>query len=607
MRSPGLLTLWKDAKPPERIPAYPTYGLKRAQGGETTFDIGDSLDLGNGKTRILTEEREAKPEEFLRDTVLRFLPDWTENMRFRLLVAEAAGKSRDLQQLQIEFCRSSILYFANTWCWTFDPRLPAGDKIVPMVTYPIQDDLLQWLVGLVHYQREGLAEKSRDIGASWTAVVGICWLVLFYDGMETHLMSMREDDVDDGTPRVGSLFGKVRFLLDHLPVWMRGGWERDKQSLDKKMFVQIPETHSTVTGLLSRSTAGRSDRTSLLVPDEFAFVEESEGVLDAIGDLGGAKCYISTANGAGNAFHRMAHEPGANKLRMHWSDHPLKNPDWAMLRRGEMGMSEERWSREHEIAYETSQSGRVFPQFISNRSAEFPWHHVQSGDLVTYEPAYPTYTTNDFGVSDPCATIWAQIKPAPPEFLDFTDTTLVFFEEHQARDMTAFDLRWLINSKGRHYRQHIGDKRSGEQRDSSNRSWVKNLADPQPPSRFSKFYKRTIIPGPPVIMDGRRDREEETLETFRILLDTPGAIAFSEMGCPGATLAMQNWGFPIDKETREPKTDQGPKHDQWSHYCKAILYLVMMIYGNLARTKGLGGSDSEEWDFPAIQISRYRS
>ncbi|KKL74923.1 hypothetical protein LCGC14_2060050, partial [marine sediment metagenome] len=444
----------------------------------------------------------------------------------------------------------------------------------------------------------GIEEKSRDMGASWMEAAIVVYLACFYQRMNSKMMSMRREDVDDRT--TDSLLGKVRFLLNNLPPWMQGGWAEFGQH-DNKMLMSFPETGASIEGLLSQGTAGRSGRGTVGFFDEFAFVEESHLVMDATSEIANSKIYVSTVNGMGNAFADMAHEEGVRKKSLHWRDspHPLKNPEWYRWRAGEPDMNDERMAQEHDIIYETSTSGRVFPQFISVRPEGAPWGHVQDGELVQYDPAYDVCTATDLGVSDPCSTLLVQVKPAPPEISMFSKECLVFFAEHEARGMTAFDLRYLLNERPYHYRRHICDWRSGKQTDSSGSTWVKNFADPDAKPKYSTFYKTIIIPGPPVVMHGRRSGENKTLEQFRVLLNTPGAVVVSRHGCPHFIKAMQNWSFPMDRETKEPRTDSGPDHSPWSHACKAALYLVDDLYG----TSGEAPSDDQDWDYPAYRLA----
>ncbi len=596
MKSGNLLTLWSEALGPEQIPPTPPVLLLKAKGGETTYFAAERIPLTENRTFVVIATTPAEPDELLRGPDLKFLPDWTENLRHRMLVKSACDGNPAVQSVNTLLCKSSILYFANTFAWTLDPRRTDIRKI-PFVTYPFQDDLFTWIVWMIQSSSSGIVEKSRDMGVSWIAAIAAVWLAIFFENVEAMFMSMNEPEVDNRTE--SSLLGKVRYVLRNLPDWMRAGWIEEGKG-DRLMTIQFNETESLVSGILSRGAAGRSKRATVVFSDEFAFVEDSEMVLKPLSEVANTKLYLSTPNGAGNAFHRMAHEQFTPKKTLHYRLHPLKSPEWQEWKRGQADMTEETWSQEQEIQYETSVIGRVFPQFVSVESPDAKWIHAQDSELTKYDPAYDVYSFTDLGISDPCSTVWCQIKPAPPDFQVFTKLTLVFFEENEARNMTAYDLRFIINRKKYRYRHHIVDERTATQRDSSDSTWRKNLADDEVSFVYSRFFHEMIDVGDPVITVGLRNQVDPTIETFRKYLNMPGAIAVSRANCPRFILAMQNWKFPLDKNTNLPVSQSKPDHSQWSHYCKAALYGVDLLFG---KGQAIMPDEQDDWNFPARRVS----
>lgn len=599
MASDTLFQIAADAIPVDSVPEWPRVELLRAEGGERTYDIVESREVAPGRVMYAVDAREAQPGELLRDDTLRFRLDASKVLDWRTRIALNAESDPRVRSAVLAYCKADIRFWINTFCWTLDPRETGQhSRTLPFATFEFQDDLIGHWVWAVARSMSVLTEKSRDMGASWCAAAICVWLCLFHDGMQARLMSKNESDVDNRMP--GSLMGKVRFILNHLPSWMRGGWVERAHVSDTHMHVGFPDTGSAIQGILSGGTAGRSDRATVTFADEFAFVEESHRVLDALSDLSNAKVYLSTPNGQGNAFAEMADNPATSKRSLHWSIHPQKNDEWAKKRRNEPDMSEERWSREHEIAYETSVIGRVFPQFVRTSLGSEVWCHVQDGDLVAYEGSVPVWTSSDLGSSDPCCTLWAQIKPAPPEYHIYgTRYTLVFFAEHERRDMTAWDLRYLLNTRGFRYHTHVMDLRTADNRDSAGKTWRSNLAEAAVNPVYSKVFGQTIDPGPPIFIDGNWSYEEPTLIRFRDLLQRPGALAFSRDGVPHLIRAIQNWSYPLDPRTREPRSDASPKHDKWSHAAKAAIYLVDFCYDRLIRPES--HMPASTWDMPAFR------
>lgn len=259
-----LLSLWSEALPPEAIPAYPKIELLRAKGGETTWDW-DAVNKAS-------LPRPAEPGEQMRDADLKFIPDPTENLLYRIQVNQRAARDPAFAGLQREICKSSILYYVNVFGWTFDPRrIQSGlDPELPFCTFPFQDEYLEWRLWTLKHQMAGVTEKSRDVGVSWLNMSANSYLINFFQGSVAYLTALREEDVCN--KGVDSLFGKVRFFQSRLPAWLRNGWEPGSRD-DIHMYLSIPDMNSAVRGQKVDSTSGRSGRATVVDADEFAHVQ----------------------------------------------------------------------------------------------------------------------------------------------------------------------------------------------------------------------------------------------------------------------------------------------------------------------------------------------
>ena len=74
-----------------------------------------------------------------------------------------------------------IVHWVDHWCWTYDPRLP-GAKTVPFDLFPMQADFLRWIQARVAANEDGLAEKSRDVGATFLCAAYAVHAFLFTPG-----------------------------------------------------------------------------------------------------------------------------------------------------------------------------------------------------------------------------------------------------------------------------------------------------------------------------------------------------------------------------------------------------------------------------------------
>ncbi len=521
----NLLTVWNTPAP--AIPSYPTYQLLYNPDGSPTLEK-------SGKQMI----------------------DVQENVDHRAGVIVNADGDRYYQQFQIELCRSSILYFCNTFCFTFDPRLPPARRVLPFVTFEFQDDLLTWMVWLINDEHDGLSEKSRDMGMTWCSAVVSVWLSVMFEHEHGYFMTLKEDDVDDRT--VDSIFGKIRFLISALPEWMRAGWQENKQGVDNKMLLNFPNTESAIKGILSGGTAGRSGRSRYLFCDEFAHIEGSTEVQEAISTLASSNIYMSTPKGWGNEFARMAHEPNTIKKTLHWTLHPQKNEMWHARERDRPRYTDEIWAQEQDISYDKSTTGRVFPQFKATAVSDGEWIHSQIGPFFEWDPHYDVWAGIDLGYGDPQGTVFAQFKPAPPEWQLHTKTTCVIFAEMQDSNLSV--ARWVERYRTLPYavRHWVADMRSAKQTQATGITW-------------QTYYQEEGF-----VLEGLWHDEQGPIKEAVKLMETPGAFAINSATCPITTMAAKSWKFKStrDKETGDPLFSNQTSHGKFSHIMKAMCYLI---------------------------------
>ena len=76
-------------------------------------------------------------------------------------------------------CSRDILYWINTFVWTFDPRKP--NPKIPFITYEYQDEAFLAMdealpgAGGEFKGHDVIIEKSRDMGASWICLTLFAW------------------------------------------------------------------------------------------------------------------------------------------------------------------------------------------------------------------------------------------------------------------------------------------------------------------------------------------------------------------------------------------------------------------------------------------------
>ena len=139
------------------------------------------------------------------------------NLRWRKNALWDGAKVPGAAKALREQCAKDILFWVNTFCFTYDPRLER-QKVVPFTTYPFQDDALLKLINAIRKGYDVGIEKSRDMGASWINLAAFTWLWQF-SPMNSLLAVSRNESYVDGPSNPKSLFWKIDFLLEHQPKW----------------------------------------------------------------------------------------------------------------------------------------------------------------------------------------------------------------------------------------------------------------------------------------------------------------------------------------------------------------------------------------------------
>lgn len=246
---------------------------------------------------------------------------YVENLRFRKALVEAG--SRDLQVAQDIWvaCARDPLFYINTFVWTYNPKKKHGETL-PFITYPYQEDMIREIVAAIEDGEDFVMEKSRDMGASWICMLVFEWYWHFHGGKQFLCVSSKEDLVDKSNNK-NSLFWKVDFVLrsDHQPGWLRPSYDHYKL-----MFVNY-DNGSTITGESTNSNAGRGGRSTAILLDEFAAVEEDTKVAAATRDNTDCRIFNSTPTfrGTNCEFYKQTQKEGVRKYRAHWTLHPEKS------------------------------------------------------------------------------------------------------------------------------------------------------------------------------------------------------------------------------------------------------------------------------------------
>lgn len=476
----------------------------------------------------------------------------TENLKFRLLLLNKCETDENLRHVIKERCRRDIWYFFNVFLFTFDPRTEG--KSLPFITYEFQDEYLWDLDKALNSGYDLLTEKSRAMGASWLMLGFLLHKWLFKPKFTALLGSYIEDLVDNRT--IDSHFGRLDYLLDRLPEWMRpNGFDMGKHR--NSMKLDNPETEGIINGYAPTERFSRAGRYDCIFVDELAFWKHARSAWTAMGDATKVRYVTSTPNGKGNLFADLALKSTIKKCVLHWRQHPLKDEAW--YENEKKRRTEEEVAQELDINYNKSVTGRVYPGFD-----EWNFNETQK-----YNKDEPLFVSWDFGLSDETALIWLQVnREGTVRIIDSFQKSGVgidFFVPFVTGEIKSFrkykytdeEFEKIEAHKGWQDAIHYGDPTGDNMSQTSRTSVIKQLREigiyVQSKRGIEFTFKQRHTATQLLI---RRLKVDKSLDDF---ID-----------------AMQNARFPKKSELSQSTNEvTKPIHDWTSHYRTALEFYAV--------------------------------
>ena len=269
---------------------------------------------------------------------------------------------------EMERCASDLIYWVRTWVDTYDPRFIADGcpADIPLDPFPRQEEFLAWLAERQQMQEDGSVEKSREVGVTWLFCAYAVHRWLFQPGFRLGLTSHVQDKVDK-IGEMKSTFEKLRYILRRLPAWMlpkNFTWRVH----DNFMRLINPDTNAGITGEVG-DNVGRSDRCSMYIVDEAAFIEHPERAAAALSQTTRCRIDVSTPHGTHIPYYKklMSMLP-RQRFRFHWKSDPRKDDAWYENERKRIG-DPRMIAQELDIDHAAAAEGLEFP-------AEFFGPHI---------------------------------------------------------------------------------------------------------------------------------------------------------------------------------------------------------------------------------------
>ena len=300
---------------------------------------------------------------------LRVPRDMKGNIAFRLHTLDWCEGNPERQRAVMECCKNDILFFISVFVLQFNPKR-VGREVEPFIPWDFQGEAIKaTMEHLFEKQRRVVWEKSRELGATWLALIIFVWCCLFHDWKTFFCISHSEQAVDSPGKK-NTLFWKIDFILEYLPDWMTRGVVR------RKLSFEFPATHSSIEGGATTERSGVGGRNTALLLDEFSKHPKDYQILGQTADTGPC-LIIGTHYGTGSAFYDLTNrtDPPVFKVVMHWSQHPEKrkglykfNPDTSRV---EVLDTQYQYPDDYYFVKDGSPTGGPYPGIRS------PWYDAE--------------------------------------------------------------------------------------------------------------------------------------------------------------------------------------------------------------------------------------
>lgn len=293
------------------------------------------------------------------------MTNWTASSTlYALALAEREKRARVRRRVSIPDATTFIQHAA------IEVPHAAGVWTQPFDLWPAQERVLEQMQA----DRLLLLLKARQIGMTWLSCAYVLWRCLSEPYTTVLLFSQGQLEANELIRRIAFLYHTHADVLPAMTTnnitelaWANG---------------------SRVKSLPATRKAGRSFTASIVVLDEFAFMQWGTDLLAAVKptiDGGGQLIILSSADGNGSAFHQFwqAAEQGSNgfaPLFLDWQSNPQRDAAWRDARKAE-GLSESDVLREYPgnpIEAFTHASGLVYDV----------WSDGPEGGNVTEAAAY---------------------------------------------------------------------------------------------------------------------------------------------------------------------------------------------------------------------------
>ncbi len=260
-----------------------------------------------------------------------------ENLEFRKILHRELAQDKGKQKAFLQMCRDEPRIFFDTVAWTLDPRKSEGQRNLPFILREKQGEAVLKVNNCILIGKDAAINKSKDEGASelLTKITTNKFLL----SPETLIrIGSRVETLVDKTGDKTTLFAKIDYTINHLPIWwkMLLGWD-GKNKVEDEGFSLLERnllhlrhrgTESTIDGEATSSHFGAGRRSAFMVLDEIGRVDANiaEQIISNTHDITDCALFNSTHFfGTGHPFAKLLKKEDMEVIRLLWYDNPDKN------------------------------------------------------------------------------------------------------------------------------------------------------------------------------------------------------------------------------------------------------------------------------------------
>jgi hypothetical protein len=316
------------------------------------------------------------------------------------------------QQAEWDLCAEDPARWIALWLWIEEPRMLRNERPVKeYVPFAFQVELAQWFAEQTAKPEpfDGYISKARGLGASWIFSAMAMWAWLFKPWRG--ILISRKEDLVDKKGDLNSLFGKIDFIIEHLPEWfLPVSHDQIFTRFRMKNFLEHPHTTAALIGEATTAKSTRGGRATFIIYDEAAFIPDFMTVF---------------GTGSGTTNHRWAVSSESFEEGSDWWDmwHAAQDRDPNAVRELHWRLNpyfDDFWYAEEMARWEHDPNG-FQREYERNPFSDDTWIYPTVRFIKTFDE--PLYPEAEFPHHDPEEVLLVGIDPGRAD-----DTAIVFMQ-----------------------------------------------------------------------------------------------------------------------------------------------------------------------------------